>query len=118
MRARFVNAIQYSTDSSFNRRKRLLLFNMSSSPCFWEIKIVSHLILVSVFVTTVNSTAATHYVSRQGLMKALAFPSEIDAVVGEEIYLKIIKAVAQQTHCYYRMTGGIDIDIKMPHKQT
>lgn len=65
----------------------------------------------------VNGGVGTYYVSRHGLMKSSVFPSEIDAVVGEEIYLKIIKPVANQIHCYYRMTGGIDIDIKTPHKQ-
>lgn len=50
-------------------------------------------------------------------MNGLAFPSEIDAVVGEEIYLKIIESVSHQTSCYYRMTGGTDVDIKRPHKQ-
>lgn len=80
---------------------------------FRSIEIVSHLILVSAILTTV----ACNYESRQGLMNGLAFPSEIDAVVGEEIYLKINEPVAQQTHCRYRHTGGADIDVKRPHKQ-
>lgn len=75
--------------------------------------VISHLILVSALLTAVTS----NYISHSGLMNGLAFPSEIDAVVGEEIYLKIIESVSHQTSCYYRMTGGTDVDIKRPHKQ-
>lgn len=71
------------------------------------------LILVSAFLTIVTS----NYESRHGLMNGLAFPSEIDAVVGEEVYLKIIEPVAHQTNCHYRQTSGKDVDVKMPHKQ-
>ncbi|XP_055298260.1 uncharacterized protein LOC129566399 [Sitodiplosis mosellana] len=90
-----------------------LLITMTSPLYFGRSKMISHLILVSAVLTTV----ASNYESRQGLMNGLVFPSEIDAVVGEEIYLKIIEPVAQQTHCHYRKTGGQDVDIQQPHKQ-
>lgn len=77
-----------------------------------KITLVWHLILISAVLTTVTS----NYVSQNGLMNGLASPSEIDAVVGEEIYLKIIAPVSPQTSCHYRMTGGTDVDIQRPHK--
>lgn len=70
------------------------------------------LILVGALLTS----AAANYISHKGLMNGLAFPSEIDAVVGEQIYLQIIEPVTQQTGCHYRMTGGKDVDVKTPHK--
>lgn len=74
--------------------------------------IFSHLILANVVLTTVTSI----YVSRHGLSKALVFPSAIDAVIGEEIYLKLTKPVADQTGCYYRQSGGEDFDVTKPSK--
>lgn len=91
----------------------MLMKTMISPLDFGCHKMVSHLILISAVLTTV----ASNYESRQGLMNGLAFPSEIDAVVGEEIYMKIIEPVAHQTHCVYRATGGKDVYVQQPHKQ-
>lgn len=86
---------------------------MKSTLNYAKIGVMSHLILVSAILTIV----ASDYKSNDGLMNALISPSVIDAVVGEEIYLKITKPVAQQTECSYRMSGGGDIDVRKPHKQ-
>lgn len=80
---------------------------------FVKIQFIWTVFLVSALLTTVGSI----YVSRPSLMNASAFPQYIDAVVGEEIFMKNTEAVPKQTVCYYRMTGGNDIDIKTPHKQ-
>lgn len=60
---------------------------------------------------------AFNFTSSSPFMKSLIFPSEIEAVPNEEIYMKITKPVARQTHCYYRLNNGKDIDVKRPHKQ-
>lgn len=45
------------------------------------------------------------------------FPSaEINAVVGEDIYFKMLQPVADQTDCLYRKTGGQDVSIRTPNK--
>lgn len=91
----------------------IVLITMISTLYFGSNEIILRLILVNAFLTTV----ASNYESRHGLMVGLAFPSEIDTVVGEVVYLKIIEPVAHQTNCHYRQTGGKDVDVKMPHKQ-
>lgn len=57
-----------------------------------------------------------NYLKRETVMNGLVFPREIDAVIGEEVYLKIIEPVINQTQCLYRMTGEGDEDIRSPHK--
>lgn len=76
--------------------------------------LVSQLILKIAVLTTVASA----YEFESGLMKALVIPSDIAAVIGEQIFFKVIEPVDQQTHCYYRINNGEEIDIKKPHKQT
>lgn len=45
------------------------------------------------------------------------FPSvEINAVLGEDIYIKILQPVTDQTDCLYRKTGGQDVSIRTPNK--
>lgn len=85
---------------------------MALSLNYAKIGVILHSILISAFLTTVTS----NYTSHQGLMKPSISPTVIDAVVGEEIYLKITKPVAQQTDCLYRITGGTDIDVHKPHQ--
>lgn len=73
----------------------------------------SHLLIVlSAIVTAVAFNFTT-----SSFMKTLIFPSDIEAVINEEIYVKITEPVAHQTHCYYRLNNGKDIDVKRPHKQ-
>lgn len=94
-------------EKSINRNR------MTSSYGFAKIPVIWNVFLVSALLTTVGSI----YVSRSGLMNALVFPHVIDAVVGEEVFMRVTEPVSQQTFCYYRMTGGHDVDIKTPHKQ-
>lgn len=78
-----------------------------------KFRIISHLILFSALLINVRS----HYKSHKGLINGFISPSVIDTVVGEEIYLKITKPVAQQTECLYRIIGGKDINVRRPHEQ-
>lgn len=50
------------------------------------------------------------------LLRSLVYPTQIEAVIGEEIYVRLIGTIRDQIRCTYRLTGGKDIDIRRPHK--
>lgn len=56
-----------------------------------------------------------NYLSNKNIINGLVFPREINAVVGEEIYLKIVEPVANQHECHYRKTGEKDVNVQSPH---
>lgn len=71
-------------------------------------KMVSHLMLISALLATVTSD----FISREVILEAAVFPSAIDAIVGEEIFIKITKPAAKQNQCYYQRVGGAKISLK------
>ncbi|XP_031627128.1 uncharacterized protein LOC116343281 isoform X2 [Contarinia nasturtii] len=88
--------------------KQRIKIKMITSFLFDRNKIVSHLILVSLFLTIVTS----EYVSREVILAPAVLPSGIDAVVGEDVMFKVVKPVAQQNQCYYQRVGGVKVDVK------
>lgn len=58
-----------------------------------------------------------NYIRNENIINGFIFPSKIDAVVGEEIYLKIVYPVANQDECLYRKSGGEDVNVLQPHKE-
>lgn len=81
--------------------------------------------LVNIFAIAYILTVVVHctddipnYISNNNIINGLVFPNEINAVVGEEIYLKIVQPVANQNECHYRKSGGKDVNVRSPHKQT
>lgn len=79
---------------------------------FIEKLLIVHIFAVISFIDNANSE---NYFKNNNVMKGLIFPTEIDAVVGEEVYIKLLEPVADQTQCFYRMTGDGDVDVSKPH---
>lgn len=48
-------------------------------------------------------------------MNALVI-GDIDAVVGEQIFLQVLQPVNRQTKCTYRINNDKEVDITKPHK--
>lgn len=80
---------------------------------FNRIALVWYAIFMSAFIVCVSC----EYVSEPGLLNPLAAPSAVDAMIGETVFLKITNPVKEQTHCMYRITGGTDVDVALPHKK-
>lgn len=57
-----------------------------------------------------------NYITRKSLMTGLVFPKEIHAVVGEDIFFRIIEPINAQAHCFYRLADGIDRNVLTPHR--
>lgn len=57
-----------------------------------------------------------NYFTRSTLSSGLVFPKEIDAVLGEETFFRIIEPIDHQTHCFYRQPGHKDQNVLSPHK--
>lgn len=47
----------------------------------------------------------------------LTFPIEINAVIGEDIYFRIMQPLADQSDCFYRRIGEQDVSIRTPNKR-
>lgn len=78
---------------------------------------VDFLIIITVTIISLNGITCPAVQSQAAIdipvknSNGLIFPSEIDAIVGEDIYFKIWQPVADQTDCLYRRTGGPDVSI-------
>lgn len=51
------------------------------------------------------------FFTRKDVWEGQIFPSRVDVVVGENIFLRILNPVANQNLCTYRAPGGIDIEV-------
>lgn len=66
------------------------------------------IIIFAVLIISCYSLSDQNYFSSHGIMRGLGFPSQIDAIVGEDIFLKITEPVSKQTKCVFRRTGSSD----------
>lgn len=52
-----------------------------------------------------------NYFTRNDVTQGLVFPRETTVFVGEDIFLRVVHPVAQQTSCAYRLYNDNDIEV-------
>lgn len=87
---------------------------MTSSVDFVIIIIVAIISLNGITCPAVQSQAAIDIPVKNN--NGIIFPREINAIVGEDIYFKILQPLTDQTDCLYRRTGGPDVSIPTSNK--
>lgn len=54
-----------------------------------------------------------NFITRLDVMEGQIFPRQVNVVLGETSYIRIINPVINQSACHYRRPGGI-LDLEVP----
>lgn len=63
---------------------------------------------ISFFLCFELCVAQEDFFTNERIKSGLVLPFQVDAVVGEDIFIKITDPVPNQDHCFFHRNGGID----------
>lgn len=69
------------------------------------------LLFLIFFGCILSTNCDDSYFHRLDIVEGAIFPASVNAIVGDDIYIRLTHTVENQEHCMYRKPGGNDTNI-------